>query len=55
MKNKIITFIIGLIAFSSSAYIFDIGGKSFVSKALYALGLAIILTFLTLNKKKLRT
>ncbi len=52
MKNKKLFFIGGVIFFFLSAYFFDIGGKSIISKILYAVGAMLVFTFLTYRQKK---
>lgn len=52
MKNKKLFFIGGVILFFLSAYFFDIGGKSIISKILYAVGAMLVFTFLTYRQKK---
>lgn len=53
MKNKkLFLFIGGVILFFLSAYFFDIGGKSIISKILYAVGAMLVFTYMTYRQKK---
>lgn len=52
MKSKILFFIGGVIFFFLSAYFFDIGGKSIISKILYAVGIMLVFIFMTNLQKK---
>ena len=47
MRNKILFFCIGVIIFFLSAYLFDVGGKSIVSKIIYAIGTMLVFSYLT--------
>lgn len=52
MKSKILFFIGGVIFFFLSAYFFDVGGKSIISKILYAVGIMLVFIFMTYLQKK---
>lgn len=51
-EYKKLFFIVGVIFFFLSAYFFDVGGKTIISKILYAIGAMFVFTFMTFWQKK---
>lgn len=52
MKNKKLFFCVGVILFFLSAYFFDIGGKSIISKIIYAVGAMLVFSSITYLQNK---